>query len=186
MEQEGINHNELQTLMERIKESHAGAIWPKNRWWRIVETASMALLPLWLLYGKIVESQNGLERSIYLIMGITYAVFLIMGDYRLAKRNKQVAQAESAGELLATIARENCEMRIGLGILVAVMASGILALLLIHHEVIWAIIVAVVMAMLEAVLIMAKPRQGKDIKRLQELSKIHTDEKTAKRCSFSA
>ena len=119
--------------MERIKESHAGAIWPKNRWWRIVETASMALLPLWLLYGKIVESQNGLERSIYLIMGITYAVFLIMGDYRLAKRNKQVAQAESAGELLATIARENCEMRIGLGILVAVMASGILALLLIHH-----------------------------------------------------
>ena len=61
--------------------------------------------------------------------------------------------------------------------MLVIIAAFVLSKLLINHEMMWAVIVAVLAVALIALMIFVKPRQGKDINRLRELVK-QDDEKS--------
>ena len=168
MEQNEINI-EKQELMERIKEVYENANWPKNKWLRIAESIFIAFLPFVILFDEITEGAFGLKQSIYLAFCILYAILLIAVDYRRLFWNKRVQQAETAHDLLEATDRETRENRVGVSVLIVILAALILSLLLFNHEMMWAVIVAVLAVALIALMIFVKPRQGKDIKRLREL-----------------
>ena len=168
MEQNEINI-EKQELMERIKEVYENANWPKNKWLRIAESILVAFLPFVILFDKITEGAFGLEQSIYLAFCILYAILLIAVDYRRFFCSMRVQQAETAHDLLEATDRDTRENRVGVSVLIVILAALILSSLLINHEMMWAVIVAVLAVALIALLIFVKPRQGKDLKRLREL-----------------
>ena len=168
MEQNEINI-EKQELMERIKEVYENANWPKNKWLRIAESIFIAFLPFVILFDEITEGAFGLEQSIYLAFCILYAILLIAVDYRRFFWNKRVQQAETAHDLLEVTDIDTRENKVGISVLIVILAALILSSLLFNHEMMWAVIVAVLAVALIALLIFVKPRQGKDIKRLREL-----------------
>ena len=176
MEQNEINI-EKQELMERIKEAYGDTIWSKNKWWRIAQTIFLAFFPFVILYDKITEGPFGLEQSIYLAFCIIYAIFLIAIDYRRFYWSKRVLHAETAQDLLEATDRDTKENKVGLSVMLVVLAAFVLSKLLINHEMMWAIIVAALAVTLIALLIFVKPRQGKDVERLRELVK-QDDEKS--------
>ena len=119
----------------------------------------------------------GLEQSIYLAFCIIYAIFLIAIDYRRFYWSKRVLHAETAQDLLEATDRDTKENKVGLSVMLVVLAAFVLSKLLINHEMMWAIIVAALAVTLIALLIFVKPRQGKDVERLRELVK-QDDEKS--------
>ncbi len=168
MEQNEINI-EKQELMERIKGIYENTIWPKNKWLSIVQTFFIAFFPFVLLYDKITEGVFGLEQSIYLAFCILYAILLIACDYRRYYWSKRVKHAETAQDLLDATDRDTRENKVGISLLLAVLGAFVLSLLLINHEMMWAVIVAALSVALIALIIFVRPRQSKDIKWLREL-----------------
>ena len=179
MEQNEINI-EKQELMDRIKEVYENAIWPKNTWLRIAQTIFLAFFPFVILYDDITEGAFGLEQSIYLAFCVLYAIFMIAVDYRSLFWNKRVQHAQTAQDLLEATDRDTRENRVGVSVLITMVAAFVLSLLLINHEMMWAAIVAALAVALIALMIFVKPRQGKDIKRLRELVG-HDDENSETR-----
>lgn len=159
---------EKQELMERIKSTFDDQIWPKNRWWRLVETFIFALWPFFLFFDEITEGGFGIKQLIYLVFGILYAVLLIGSEYRNVFWNKRVQQAETAQDLLETINRSERENRELFGSLLLVIAAFVLSLFILDHEIVWAIVVGVLVVLI-VLLMFVKHRQSKDIKRLREL-----------------
>ena len=176
MEQNEINI-EKQELMERIKEVYENSIWPKNKWWRIVQTIFLAFFPFVILYDKITEGTFGLEQSIYLAFCMIYAIFLIAVDYRRFYWSKRVLHAETAQDLLEATDRDTRENKVCVSVMLVIIAAFVLSKLLINHEMMWAVIVAVLAVALIALMIFVKPRQGKDVKRLRELVKQEDEKK---------
>ena len=170
MEQKEINI-EKQELMERIKEVYENSIWPKNKWWRIAQTIFLAFFPFVILYDRITEGTFGLEQSIYLAFCIIYAILLIAVDYRRFYWSKRVLHAETAQDLLEATDRDTRENKVCVSVMLVIIAAFVLSKLLINHEMMWAVIVAVLAVALIALMIFVKPRQGKDINRLRELVK---------------
>ena len=176
MEQKEINI-EKQELMERIKEVYENSIWPKNKWWRITQTIFLAFFPFVILYDRITEGTFGLEQSIYLAFCIIYAIFLIAVDYRRFYWSKRVLHAETAQDLLEATDRDTRENKVCVSVMLVIIAAFVLSKLLINHEMMWAVIVAVLAVALIALMILVKPRQGKDVKRLRELVKQEDEKK---------
>ena len=178
MEQNEINI-EKQELMVRIKELYENNIWPKNKWWRIAQTIFLAFFPFVILYDNITEGTFGLEQSIYLAFCILYAILLISVDYRIFFWSKRVQHAETAQDLLEATDRDTRENKVGVSVLIVIIAAFVLSLLLINHEMMWAVIVAALAVALIALMIFVKPRQGKDINRLRELVKQENEKSKA-------
>ena len=170
MEQNEINI-EKQELMERIMEAYENSIWPKNKWWRIAETIFLAFFPFVILYDRITEGPFGLEQSIYLALCIIYAIFLIAIDYRRFYWSKRVLHAETAQDLLEATDRDTRENKVGLSVMLVILAAFVLSKLIINHEMMWAMIETALAVALIALMIFVKPRQGKDVERLRKLVK---------------
>ena len=167
--------NEKQILMERVKKQYTAGLKLNGKWGIIVDFL-IWVPPVGIMIERVI-SHGFTPKDIAISCCIALAMPLIIYvEYRKKFWYSRCNNCQSAQVFLETIDKSGKEISMMLALLLMGVGIIITTYLCITHEFLRAGIVATVAAAFTVVMVVIKPRQTKDIKRLRQIVNQNDDD----------